>query len=804
MYQRFALLLFFMILSGAVFSQTAVVKGRLSDEDGNSLGYATVSLAGTNIGISANENGEFYLKVPSGKDIILLLSFTGKKTKIFSLNLLENQEYLLNEKLETEDVLIDSVIVKDSKDQNIEERRQVSTTRLDPKLPKFLPSPFGDFNKILATLPGVQSNSELSSQYTVRGGNFDENLVYVNDIEIYKPFLVRAGQQEGLSFVNPDMVSQVDFSAGGWQSRYGDKLSSVLAVKYKEPKKFKGSATLSLLTASLHLENATKNRRVSYIVGARQKSAQYLLNTLPVKGQYKPKFYDIQSYISFDLTHRRDSNDLERRTTLGILSSYSRNRYFVQPSSQETTFGTLDQLMKLSVQYQGQEVLEYTTYQSGIKLSHIFSEKVKTDFILSGVNTTERENSDVFGTYQLSEISADPNSSNFNTSAVVIGSGGLYDHARNKLQATIFNFLHRGYYNYNSKNKFEWGFGESHESIQDKLKEYSFLDSADYINITKYLSSSANLSSYRTQAYLQHSVELDSSNSLTYGVRLNYWTLNKQLLVSPRLQYAFQPKWRRDFLFKLGTGLYQQPGFYRELRDRQGVVHPNLKAQSSFHFILGSDYNFKGWGNRPFKFISEAYYKYLWNVIPYDVDNVRLRYFGANCAKAYAVGADFRVSGEFIKGVESWFNLGILSTKENIDGDNRGYIRRPTDQRVTASIFFQDHLPRIPSVKVYLNLVYGTGLPFGPPNSAQYRSALSGPQYKRVDIGFSKLLTFVNKDISKGKTFESIWISLEVLNLLGAKNTISYMWITDVNSHQYAIPNTLSQRYLNLRMIAKF
>jgi hypothetical protein len=297
---------------------------------------------------------------------------------------------------------------------------------------------------------------------------------------------------------------------------------------------------------------------------------------------------------------------------------------------------------------------------------------------------------------------------------------------------------------------------------------------------------------------------LDSSQSLTYGVRVNYWTLNKQLLVSPRLQYACQPKWKRDFLFKLGTGLYQQPGFYRELRDRQGVVHPSLKAQSSFHMIAGSDYNFKGWGNRPFKFISELYYKYMWNVIPYDVDNVRIRYFGANSAKAYAAGADFRVSGEFIKGVESWFNLGFLTTKEDVEGDNRGYIRRPTDQRVTASIFFQDHLPRNPSIKVYLNLVYGTGLPFGPPNSEKYRAALSGPQYKRVDIGFSKLLTFTNKDISKGRIFESVWISAEVLNLLGAHNTISYMWISDVNSNQYAVPNTLSQRYLNIRMIAKF
>jgi hypothetical protein len=798
-------LLFFLIISGeAALAQTALISGKLLDEEGQPLAYATVLIKETNKAVISDAQGNFQIEVPAGKNITLVISYVGKKEKSLSLNLAAGENYTLNEKLLSEDIKIDTVTIKNNKQLPDDKRRDLGTIRIDPKLPKYLPSAFGDFNKILVTLPGVVSNNELSSQYQVRGGNFDENLVYVNDMEIYRPFLVRAGQQEGLSFVNPDMVSQIEFSAGGWKPRYGDKLSSVLAVKYKDPKKFKASASISLLTATAHLENSTKNRRVSYIIGARQKSASYLLNTLPVKGQYKPRFYDVQSYITIDLTKRKDSTDFEKRTTLGILSSYSRNHYFVKPTDQQTSFGTQDRILKLSVKYSGQEVLEYETYQTGLKLFHKFSNKVRTDFILSGMHTVERENSDVSGLYSLAEVDTDPNSPNFNQAATIIGSGGLFSHARNKLQATIINFLHRGYYDHSTKHRFEWGAGVGNERIQDNLGEYSFIDSANYVTITKNLGTSTNLNSLRSQGYVQHTYDPDSSHSFTYGVRLSHWTINHQLLFSPRMQYAWKPHWKKDFLFKAGGGVYQQSPFYREMRDMQGVVHTNVKAQTSYHAIVGSDYNFQGWGGRPFKLTSDLYYKYLTNVIPYDMDNVRIRYYGANIAKAYAAGADFRVSGEFIRGLESWFSLGLLTTKENVQGDNRGYIRRPTDQRVTASIFFQDYFPKYPSVKVYLNLVYGSGLPFGPPGSFNYRSAFSGPQYRRVDIGFSKLVSLVDKNVTKGNVFESVWISAEVLNLLGANNTISYLWITDVNNTQYAVPNTLSARYVNLRMIVKF
>jgi hypothetical protein len=642
-------LLFFLIIPGGIsLAQTAQISGKVSDENELPLPYSTILIKETNQGAVTDAEGNFLVGVPAEKEITVIISFVGKTEYRISLRLKAGEQYVLHGKLYPKAEKTDTVTIKQNKDSK-QQQTDLSTTGIDPKLPKFLPSAFGDFNKILVTLPGVVSNNELSSQYQVRGGNFDENLVYVNDMEIYRPFLVRAGQQEGLSFINPDMVSQIEFSAGGWKPRYGDKLSSVLAVKYKDPKKLKASASISLLTATMHLENASKNRRISYIIGARQKSASYLLRTLPVKGQYKPRFYDIQSYITLDLTKRRDSLDLEKRTTLGILTSYSRNHYFVQPASQETSFGTQDRILKLSVKYRGQEVLEYETYQTGFKFFHKFSDKVRTDFTLSGMHTAERENSDVLGTYSLAEVDIDPNSSNFNQAATIIGSGGLFSHARNKLQASIINFLHRGYYDCSNKHRFEWGVGTGNEIIKDKLAEYSFIDSADYITITKYLATAISLNSFRTQTYLQHTYEPDSSHSLTYGVRLNHSTLNNQILFSPRIQYAWKPRWKRNFIFKTGGGIYQQSPFYRELRDMQGEVHTGVKAQTSIHAIVGSEYNFKGWGGRPFRFTGDLYYKYLTHVIPYDMENIRIRYYGANIAKAYAGGADFRLSGEFIR-----------------------------------------------------------------------------------------------------------------------------------------------------------
>jgi len=791
------LILFFLT---RIFSQTATVKGKVTDEQGSALAYTTIHVEGSDKGVISDTEGKYRIKVPTGK-IVLVFSYLGKKEEKAEFNLQENAEASFDITLQEKTEQVDTVVVKDKKvydDGSLTD--QVSMTKIDPRIPKYMPSAFNDFNKVLATLPGVVTNNELSSQYIVRGGNYDENQVYVNGMEVYRPLLVRAGQQEGLSFINPDLVSDVEFSAGGWQPRYGDKLSSVLSVKYKEPTKFKGSASLSLLGGTFHIENGTKNGRVSYVFGARRKSSQYLLNTLPVKGQYKPRFDDFQSYVTIDLTHRRDSNDRERRTTLGILSSYAYNNYVVTPTSQHTSFGTESQVMDIDVNYYGKQTLQYSTAQGGLNLFHKFSDKVKTEFILSGMHSTERERSDVLDVYSLSDVTVDP-TTGINTGSIVVGTGANFQHQRNTLNATVVNFLHRGYYTYNSKNKFEWGYGQSYEHIKDSLSEYYFTDSADYITITKTTNSQANLKSFRSQGYVQHTIQPDSNHTITYGTRLGYWTLNNQFLCGPRIQYAWRPGGRKNIVLKAAAGLYQQPPFYRELRDTNGVVHTNVKAQNSYQVIVGGNYIFKGINSRPFKFTSEFYYKYLTNVDAYYMADVMLRYLANNNAVAYATGADFRVNGEFLKGTESWFSLSFLSTKENIA--NTGWIRRPTDQRVTAAIYFQDHLPRNPSIKVYLNLVYGSGLPFGPPYIQKYKDAFSGPSYKRVDVGFSKLISFNDKDTKKS-TFESLWISLEVLNLFGANNVISYLWIADNSGNQYAVPNTLSARYLNLRTIVRF
>ena len=419
------------------------------------------------------------------------------------------------------------------------------------------------------------------------------------------------------------------------------------------------------------------------------------------------------------------------------------------------------------------------------------------------MHTSEREYGDVEGAYKLCDVDTDPNSSQFNQCIFTRGFGSLFDHKRNKLVASIYNFTHKGYYDHNDKNQFQWGLSQSYETIEDQLSEYSFLDSLGYVTITQYLNTSINLNSYRTQGYVQHSTDIDSLHSVTYGFRLNYWSVNEQVLVSPRIQYSWQPQWEDDVLFKAAIGVYQQSPFYRELRDQQGVLNKDIKAQTSVHAIIGGDWNFKAW-DRDFKFTTEVYGKYLYNVIPYDVDNVRLRYYAHNNAKAYVAGADFRVNGEFINDAESWFSLGILTAQEDVEGDGRGYIRRPSDQRVTASIFFQDYIPNNPSLRAYVNLVFGTSLPFGPPNSVENRAVFSSPMYRRLDIGFSKLLIFSDKEEGRTSFFESLSISTEVLNILGVNNTISYLWITDVNSNQYAIPNTLSQRFINLRVIASY
>ena len=775
----------------SLYAQQVTVKGKIINPKGEAISNASITIKGNSFaGTSSDSLGHYRIDIQLQDSATIIYKHLEYKSLPITINKANYGDLTTLIIMQNETRYLQELEIKGGATDN---RKPASITTLDPKDVQMLPSAFNEFNKVLSTLPGVISNNELSASYAVRGGNFDENLVYVNDIPIYRPFLVSGGQQEGLSFVNPDLVSNISFSAGGWQAKYGDKLSSSLNIEYKNPKENRATLTVGLLGGAAHVALYSKKKKAGIMVGLRHKNSKYLLNTLETKGEYFPSFTDVQVLLSKEIGK-------SGKTSVEMLSSYARNRYLIEPTSQENIFGTQSQIMRLNIFFQGKEVMEYDTYQSGLKLSHIFSKRFVSDIILSGLYTLEREYYDVEGAYRLCELSSAPVMRQ--TECITIrGIGTNYRYARNRLDAKIFNAESRNTFFINLRNELEFGIGYSFEHIDDQFSEYSFSDSSDFVTINNAVNASNELSSSRITAYLQNTSMLDARNVITYGIRFNYWDLNEQLLISPRVQYSYEPNWERDFTFRAAVGLYQQPAFYRELRNAEGELNKDIKAQSSLHNIIGFDYNFKIW-DRNFKWVTEAYFKYMENVISYEVENVRVRYSAENNAVAYATGIDARISGEFIEGAESWFSLGILSTKADIEGDGTGYVRRPSDQRVNVGIYFQDHIPNDPSIRMYLSLLYGSGLPFGPPDNDRFRNAFTGRAYKRVDIGFSKIFDFTEKKM--GNKVKSIWISLEVLNLLANNNVLSYTWVKTVNNQQFAVPNGLSARFLNLKIIGKF
>jgi hypothetical protein len=773
-------------------AQSAQVRGRVTDSLGQAVASVSVALVGTQRGTTTDAAGRYSLAVPVGA-VRLRFRHVQHREEVRALALRAGEVAQLDLVLRPATQVLEAVEIREAQ----ERRGEVSTLNISPLALRQVPTPFGDFNQALATIGlGVVTNSELSTAYAVRGGSFDENLVYVNGIEIYRPFLVRAGEQEGLSFVNPDLVQSVEFSSGGWQPKYGDKLSSVLNIQYKTPEKFAASASAGLLGGTAHLEGASRGRRFTYLAGARYKSARYLLNTLETRGQYLPRFVDGQAFFNWALGKKTVLANLPR-TNLAVLLSVASNRYEVRPQDRQTDFGTFAQAFRLSVGFDGGEQLSYTTGQVGLNLSHYWTEKLKSSLIVSGLRTQEREYQNVEGAYRLCDVNTNLGSPDFNRCVLVRGAGSLYEYGRNALDANIWSVESRNEYRASATSRWEFGLRYAREAISDRLSQYGFVDSADYVTVTSRVEADLALASARFMGYVQHTRYLGQTQTLTYGLRFNHWDVNGQWLVAPRVQYAIRPRWRRDISFNLAAGLYQQPPFYRELRNFAGQLNRDLQAQESAHLIAGLDWNFKQWG-RPFKFIGEVYAKSLWNVVPYDMDNLRLRYYATNSARAYVAGADFRLSGEFVKGTESWFALSVLTARERVAGDERGYIRRPTDQRVTFTSYFEDHLPNNPSVRVNLRVLYGSGLPFGPAGFPSLRAAFRGPAYRRVDIGFSKIINF-----KKSQGLQSLWLGLEVLNLFGIDNTISYLWIRDFAGTQYAIPNGLSQRFFNLRVVAR-
>jgi hypothetical protein len=811
-----------------LLAQEATVKGYIyNKESKKALPDITIAVKGIPGFSNTDSTGKFSLNVPAERDIIIVLKNIGFKEVNLKRNYKAGSVNELNVDLESNVNTLGTVQIEDK------QARSSTLTRIDPKLLYTLPTT-GGFEAILKTLPGVSSNNELSSQYNVRGGNYDENLIYVNDIEIYRPFLVRSGQQEGLSFINADMVSSILFSAGGFDAKYGDKLSSVLDVQYRNPRTFGGTVQGSLLGGSVHLEGISKDARFSAIGGIRTRTNQYLLRTLDTQGDYKPFFADGQLLLNYDFTPE---------FSLQALGNYSRNRYNMVPQSRQTKFGTVNEALQLNVYFDGQEVNDFETYLGALTGIYKPNRDLKLKFITSAFRSYEFETYDVQGQYYIDQLETDLSKPNFGDVKFNRGVGTFLNHARNYLTSTVVNAEHKGFY----KNA-TWGAKFQHEIITDKLSEWQNIDSAGYslpqsnlelLEVKEVIKQKIDLESNRIMGYYQNHWSWQGKDTseyrLTLGARTNYWTLNKQLLISPRGTFSLKPNWNRDFLFRFSSGIYSQPAFYRELRNFKGEINRNLKAQQSIHFVLGSDYNFKIW-NRPFKLLTEVYYKQLNNLVPYEIDNVRIRYYAENLAKGYATGVDMKLNGEFINGIESWFSLSVMKTAEDINNDfyyayynsdnelirpgitanaiatdsilfRPGFIRRPADQRVNVGMFFQDYVPKIPKLKMHLNLLYGTGFPFGPPSYERYKDTLKMPPYRRVDIGFSWQLISEDQKLPQKNLlhyFKSMWLSIEVFNLLAINNTISYLWIKDITDRQYAIPNYLTNRQVNVRLVTKF
>jgi hypothetical protein len=768
-----------------------------------------------------DKNGKAVLDINTEKSKIdLQLSFIGYRNRKLNLDL-DKSVIIKNLTITKVIKMLAPAVIEDK------EARRSNMTRLDPKLSLVLPTT-GGVEALLKSLPGVSSNNELSSQYNVRGGNFDENLIYVNDIEIYRPFLVRSGQQEGLSFINPDLVGSLQFSAGGFEAKYGDKLSSVLDINYRRPTGKEASFTATLLGSTAHFGGRSKDARWSYITGARYRTNKYVLGSLDTKGDYRPLFVDAQTYINFDLS---------TKWSFSFLGNIAYNRYQFTPSDRETSFGTIQVAKKIYIDFEGQEKNEYTTFLGAATATNRPNDKFTLKYIVSGFRSTEIERNNVEGFYNIYDVNNDLGSDSLGDTTNLTGIGHFINHSRNRLLATVLNVEHKGVY-----ENIRWGAKLQHEAINDVLNEWTLQDSAGYtlpysesdINLQNVIKQKIDIQSFRMTGYSQNTWVWEGKKeySLTAGVRGNYWTMNKQFIASPRLNFTIKPDWKRNFLFRVATGMYQQSPFYRELRDFTGKLYTGNKAQSSLQIIAGSDYQFSAW-NRPFKFTSELYYKYLYNLIPYTVDNVRIRYYANQRAVGYATGIDLKLNGEIVKGAESWVSMSVMKTAEDIKGDkvtrsydaegnevpngskyvskttttNVGYIPRPTDQRVNFSLFFQDYVPKFPTFKVHINLLFGSGFPYGPNTYKRVADTLRIPPYRRVDMGFSKQLIGEGMKKNRPKIFKSIksaWISLEVFNLLAIQNTISYLWVKDYSNITYPIPNYLTNRQVNLKLHIDF
>jgi hypothetical protein len=677
----------------------------------------------------------------------------------------------------------------------------------------------------------VGSNNELTSQYNVRGGSYDENLIYVNDFEIFRPYLVRSGQQEGLSFINPMMVRNINFYNGGFQAHYGDKMSSVLDIQYNKPKTFGGSAYVSILEQGAHVEGLELKNRLSYVVGVRNRSNRNLLKSQETQGNYVPSSQDIQALISYQLSNKWQAE---------ALGNVSRTKFTLIPQFQQLTSSVFSPYftanLGVDIFFEGREQDAYSTGMAGLSATYQANKKLRLKWMASRFENDEKENIDITGAYLFGDRSFDKSEANFGLIVNPLGAGIFQTYARNTLNIVDYNFSHKGNLD-KGRHVFQWGLGYDKTRISDQLNEWEYQDSAGYslpynpnlLQLNKVTRSSANLDINKFNGYIQDNiVSGDSIKAFTLqaGLRFNYNDLNQELLLSPRVSASWKPDWKKDIIFKAAAGAYHQPPFYREMRRYDGSLNTAVKAQRSLQAIAGLDYNFYGL-RRPLRLSAEAYYKRMTNVVPYDIDNVRIRYFGENRAKAYAAGLEMRLFGEIVKDAESWISLGLMKTKEDLENDfykvykidslnvptdsslvEGGWLRRPTDRFISFGMFFQDYLATNKNFKVYISTLYGSNLPYNIPGSVKYRNALQIQPYIRMDIGFSALLLDTEKSNRRShspfRNFETIWASFEIFNLIDRPNTISYLLIKDFANNTFTMPNRLTPRLVNFKLVARW
>jgi len=817
----FTLLFFTLSIIAYAQNQTAKVAGIVLDENNKPVENVNVSYQTKSA--TTNADGFYELTVPANQRVVLVFTHVSLKNITATVQLKPGENFEFNVVMNDKAEQLNDVVITNNK------KRVQGITTIQPEVIRKNPSANAGIESVLKTFAGVNSNSELSTQYAVRGGNYDENLVYVNEIEVYRPFLIRSGQQEGLSFTNTDMVQNVDFSAGGFQAKYGDKLSSVLDITYRKPTKFALAAEASFLGGSITADMISKNKKWSNITGVRYRDNSLLVNSQETQTNFRPTFADVQTIVNFNPNEKWQ---------FSFLGNASQNIYNYQPLTRQTNFGTIDEPIALQIFYDGQENDQYQTLFGSFKTSFMANENNTFKLITSIYHTQEQEYFDIFAAYFLGEVDTNIGSETLGEVTFSRGIGTQLNHARNDLDAMFINAEIKGtHFLKNKKHQIDWGFKYTRENIRDRIVEWEVIDSAgfsinppiiDIPNDQPYNPYVGPLVPYqnvratnfidinRFSGFAQWNTKTKLGNSqlwITAGARFHHWIVSgrdisggkAQTVFSPRTQFALKPDWDKDMLFRLSLGFYHQPPLYRELRDFDGVVNPNVKAQQSIHFVLSNDYNFK-MSNRPFKLVSEAYYKTMTDVNTYTLENVRIRYRANNEATAYAYGLDLRLNGEFVPGTESWLSFGYMKTEEN--QNDRGFIARPTDQRLKFGILFQDYMPNLPNMKLYLNLVYNTGLPGGSPSYAdayEYQNRLR--DYRRADVGFSYVFTEKNNERPDGhwiKKFQDLSLGFEIFNLFNNQNAITNTWVRDVyTKNQYGIPNYMTTRVFNIKLTAR-